>query len=163
MTLSNIVLAVTATLMALIAGLFYAWSCSVIPGIGRLPDREYLAAIQAMNRAILNPVFFLSFIGTALLLPCCSYLHYSQPASASFWLLVAATLIYIVGGFGLTMVGNVPLNNGLDAFSINGATPEALAAQRLKFEGPWNSLHTVRTIACIVSLVLVVIACIRKS
>ncbi len=163
MTLSNIVLVATATLMALIAGLFYAWSCSVIPGVGRLPDREYLAAIQAMNRAILNPVFFLSFIGTALLLPCCSYLHYSQPASVGFWLLAAATLIYIIGGFGLTVAGNVPLNRALDIFPVNSASPEGLAAQRLRFEGPWNRLHTIRTIACIVSLVLVIIACIKKS
>ncbi len=68
-TLPNIILVFTATTTALIAGLFYAWSCSVTLGLARLPDTVYIAFMQATNKAILNPVFFISFIGTAILLP----------------------------------------------------------------------------------------------
>jgi uncharacterized membrane protein len=159
-TLSNILLVLTATTTALIAGLFYAWSCSVTIGIGRLSDAAYLEAMQAMNRAILNPVFFLSFLGTVILLPLSTYLHYGQPISVRFWFLLAATLVYIIGGFGITMVGNVPLNETLDAFNLQAASQEAIAVQRAKFEGPWNNLHTVRTVACVLALVLVVMACL---
>ena len=111
--LSTVILIITATATALIAGLFYAWSCSVVPGLARLNDAEYLASFQAMNRAILNPVFFASFMGTLVLLPLCTYLHYT-PGSVRFMLLLAASILYAVGVFGVTMAGNVPLNDMLD-------------------------------------------------
>jgi uncharacterized membrane protein len=116
--------------------------------------------MQSINRAILNPVFMLSFLGTVILLPLSAYLHYGQPIAARFWFLLAATIIYVVGAFGVTIAGNVPLNEALDAFNLQAASSEAIAMQRAKFEGPWNSLHTVRTIACVFSLVFVIIACL---
>ena len=59
-------LVITTTITGLAAGLFYSWSVSVTPGIGRLGDKEYLAAFQAMNRAIINPVFMLCFFDVAV-------------------------------------------------------------------------------------------------
>src|SRR5688572_10813811 len=110
MTFPTIVLIVTGTTTGLIAGLFYAYSCSINPGLGRLPDEAYLTAMQSINKAILNPVFFISFMGTLILLPLCTYLHYRQPVSPKFILLLIATALYLVGVFGVTIFGNVPLN-----------------------------------------------------
>ena len=163
MTPSNIVLVITATTTALIAGLFYAWSWSVTPGIGRLSDVEYVRAMQAMNDAILNPVFFATFLGTAVLLPICTYMHYTQPVSTRFWFLLAATIIYLIGVMGVTMGGNVPLNEALKAFDVDGASAQEIAAQRLKFEGPWNGLQGIRAFANFLSIVLVIIACISPK
>lgn len=160
MTTINIILTLAATTTALIAGLFYAYSCSVTLGLGRLPDAEYLSAMQSINRAILNPVFFISFMGTLILLPVTSWMHYGQPVSTRFVLLLAATLIYIIGVFGVTVVGNIPLNNGLDRFNIQAASPEAITNQRAVFEARWNGLNTVRTISSILSVMLVIIACL---
>jgi len=159
MNIHNLILWGTATLTALIAGLFYAWSCSVVPGIARLSDTHYLTSFQMMNRAILNPVFFMSFMGTLILLPVCTFMQYSQPVSLRFWLLLAATFLYVFGVFGVTMFGNVPLNNALDAFNIPAASPAELSAMRLRLEGPWNSLNNIRTLANILSLMLVIAAC----
>jgi uncharacterized membrane protein len=162
-TFPNILLVITVTTTALITGLFYAWSCAVNLGLGRLSDAAYLEAMQSINRAILNPVFFLSFLGTVVLLPLSAYLHYGHPVSVRFWYLLAAALVYIIGGFGVTVAGNVPLNEALDAFNLQAATQEAIAVQRAKFEGSWNNLHTVRTIACVLALVLVIIACLSPD
>ena len=68
MTIANVILVITATLTALMAGLFFAWSCSVMPGFARLKDREFVAAMQAANRAIQNPVFFAAFFGAPIFL-----------------------------------------------------------------------------------------------
>ena len=159
MTFANISLLAAAFTTALIAGLFYAYSCSVNPGLGKLSDANYLLAMQSINREILNPVFFMSFMGTVILLPVCTFMQYSQPVSLRFWLLLTATILYVVGVFGVTMFGNVPLNNALDAFNIPAASPAELAAMRLRLEGPWNSLNTIRTLANILSLMLVIAAC----
>ena len=89
MTASNVILVVTATCTALIAGLLYAYSCSVIPGLKSLPDAEYIVTMQSINKAIQNPVFFISFMGTLVLLPITTYMNYSQPCrsdAGSCWL-----------------------------------------------------------------------------
>src|SRR5882724_1766020 len=97
----NIVLILAATTTALMAGLFFAWSCSVTIGIARLPDAAYIASMQAMNRAILNPVFFSAFFGALLLLPLSAFLHYHHHPSPRFWLLVAASILYGTGVLGI--------------------------------------------------------------
>jgi uncharacterized membrane protein len=159
MTPINIVLILAATATALMAGLFFAWTCSVMPGIGRLPDAGFLSSMQAMNRAIQNPIFFLAFFGPLLLLPFSAYLH-REPLSPRFWLLVAAAVLYGVGVFGITMVGNVALNDRLDAFPIAPASAADLVAMRAAFEKPWNTLNTIRTLASAGCIVLVIIACL---
>lgn len=62
MTIANIILLIAATLTGLSAGLLYAYSCSVNLGLGRLPDGEYLAAMQSINKEILNPLFLQAFL-----------------------------------------------------------------------------------------------------
>ena len=161
--MQNIVLTSTAMTTALITGLFYAYSCSVNPGLHQLPDSAYLAAMQSINRAILNPAFFLSFLGTLVLLPICAWLQYSQPTSVRFWLFLLASVLYAFGVFGVTVAGNVPLNDALDTLSLNQASPDELRAYRSAFEQPWNRLHAIRTTTCIVTLLLVVVACLSRA
>ncbi len=162
MTLSNAILALAATLTALSAGLFYAYSCSVNPGLGRLPDDQYLAAMQSINRAILNPLFLLSFMGTLFLLPIAAWLNY-QGMPKRFVLLASAALLYAIGTFGVTMFGNVPLNTVLDSVDLGSASAEHLQELRLAFEAPWNRLHQVRTLANSGALILVMRACLMPS
>ena len=150
----------TATLTALMAGLFYAWSCSVMLGFARLPDREFILAMQATNRAIQNPIFFAAFFGTPIFLPISAFLHYGQ--TPRFWFLLAATVIYLIGTFGVTVFGNVPLNNTLDRFDLHSAPEAEIAVQRGEFERRWNNLNTVRTISSTLALILVVIACLNR-
>ncbi len=163
MTTTNIILAITTTTAALIAGLLYAYACSVNLGLGQLPDAEYISAMQSINRAIQNPLFFISFMGTVLLLPLSTFLHYGQPVSTRFWLLLAATVVYIIGVIGVTALGNIPLNNMLESFNLKTATLNEMAQQRGKFEGAWNQFHSIRTLAAVLALVLTIIACLSEN
>ncbi|WP_228428065.1 chryseobasin maturation helper ChrI [Chryseobacterium oncorhynchi] len=154
----TVLLIITAVLTALIAGLFYAYSCSVVLGLGKLSDAEYLKAMQNINREILNPVFFMSFMGTAILLPVSTFLFRGeQPA---FIFLLIATFVYLIGVFGVTIVGNVPMNNLLDQFDISTSTTEAVKQMRENFENRWNFLNNIRTVFSVISILLVVCACI---
>ncbi|WP_212002596.1 DUF1772 domain-containing protein [Chitinophaga sp. HK235] len=155
-------LVITALTAALMAGLFYAYSCSVNPGLGRLSDTCYMAAMQSINRVILNPVFFIGFMGPVFLLPLSTWLVFRQGATVSGWCLLAATIIYLAGVFGVTAAGNVPLNNALDKVSLQGDAAE-IAAQRARFEKPWNRLNMVRTIGAIITVTLVIIACLKMN
>jgi uncharacterized membrane protein len=148
---NNMLLLITTGITGLIAGLFYCWSVSVTRGLALLPDREYLLVFQQLNRAILNPLVLVAFMGLVFLLPIVTWTHYQRPLPRTFWLLLCATFLYLVGVIGITMFGNVPMNNALDVFDINAASPAQIAAKRLAFETRWNSLNNVRTVACIAS------------
>ncbi len=163
MTASNVILVLTATCTALIAGLLYSYSCSVMLGLRSLPDPEFITVMQSINRAIQNPVFFISFMGTLILLPVSTYMHYAQPLSSRFWLLLIATIFYLAGVFCVTAFGNIPLNNTLDKFNLLNAPAETIHLQRINFETRWNNLHTVRTIFSIISLVLVITSCVNPG
>lgn len=158
MKMTTIILLITGVLTALIAGLFYAYSCSVVLGLGKLADVEYLKAMQSINREILNPIFFLSFMGTAAMLPISAFLFRAH--HPVFILLLLATIIYLVGVFGVTVVGNVPLNDQLDQFNVSDATVEAIKKMRDAFENRWNFLNNIRTICSTVCIILVICACI---
>ena len=161
--LSDVLLVIAATSTALMAGLFFAWSCSVTIGIARLPDNGYIAAFQSMNRAILNLVFLACFMGTLLLLPVVTFMHYTPSPSGRFWFLLAASVLYGLGVFGVTMAFNVPMNETLDKFPLQTASPQEMAALRAWFEGRWNNLNMVRTIAGTLAVICVIIACMISN
>jgi uncharacterized membrane protein len=154
-------LSVLAT--GLIAGLFYGYSCSVNQGLGNLPDEKYLEAFQSIDRAIQNPAFLSSFLGSAVLLPIVTILVYKTEVPASFFFLVSATIIYFTGVIGITVFCNVPLNEQLAKFSISTATADEISAMRQVFEKPWNRFHSIRTIASIIAFSFTILSIIKQK
>ena len=100
---------------ALVAGLLFAFSTSVMPALRKRPAAEGIAVMQTINSTILNPLFGLVFGGTMVL---CLLLAVTAPFTTDT---SHATLrgiggaLYVVGVFVETMVVNVPMNNALDA------------------------------------------------
>ena len=128
-----------------------------MPGLGDLPDAEFIAAFQALDRAIMNPLFIGgAFMGGAATLVAATVAHRQEPARSR--LLAAASAVYALGVVGVTMAGNVPLNEKLAEVSVATASPAEMSTARMDFEGPWKKLHLVRTGAALGSLVLVSLA-----
>jgi uncharacterized membrane protein len=157
MVFENIILVLAGSLTALVTGLFYGYSVSVNGGLHRLNDSEYIKAMQSINAVIQNPIFFVSFIGPIILLPLAAFLH-RDANSMQFALLLASSTLYIAGSFGLTIVGNVPLNERLAKFNASKSSGNEIAQARAGFERPWNRLHAIRTIASIAATVLIFVA-----
>jgi uncharacterized membrane protein len=153
---------VAILLTGLVAGLFYSFDCSVIKGLGNLSDQEYLSAFKSINKAILNPYFFISFMGSLLVLPVAAWLSYNGAGTTSCYLLVAATIVYVAGVFGVTIWGNVPLNNLVERFDISTASQADIQALRQKFEGSWNRLNHIRTYAAILSFLLAIVSLVKR-
>jgi uncharacterized membrane protein len=159
---SQILYGLSVLLSGLVAGLFYGYQCSVINGLGALGDKEYLAAFQSINRAILNPLFFLSFMGSVILLPITTYVIFGNGYGNLFPYLLAATCIYVAGVFLVTMVFNVPLNNSVASFDLRSASSTELQNMRQQFEASWNKWHLVRTLASVACFIVLIIPLIRK-
>ncbi|PPK87088.1 putative membrane protein [Neolewinella xylanilytica] len=151
----------SVVLTGLSAGLFYGWEFSVIPGTRQVGDAYYLYVMQSINRAILNPAFFLVFFGSPLALAAATLLQYRGDGSWGWWL--AATLLYLIGTFGVTAFGNVPLNEALDALDLADLLPEEEATTRKAYESRWNRLHTVRTAAAVLSFAAAVVGALTTG
>jgi uncharacterized membrane protein len=159
----NTILLITSTVFAgLMAGLFYAWSISVTPGLANVSDENYLHAFQSMNRAILNPLFFIAFMGQAILLPLLSFLYFKSSAPGQFMYILSATILYLAGCMAFTIFGNVPLNETLEALKIGNLSPNEMDAFRKGFENKWNNLNWIRTASTLLSLLLLIIACLKN-
>lgn len=154
---------IAVLLTGLVAGLFYSYACSVTGGLGKLSDREYLMAFQSINRVILNPWFFASFMGSLVALPLATWFSYHAGLNSSFWLMLIATFVYVIGVFGVTVLANVPLNNMLDNFNLNAASSGELFTLRERFETSWNTLNLVRTLAAVISFLLAILSIFKPA
>ena len=132
-----------------VGGIFYAFSSFVMAALGSLPSAQGAGAMKVINVTVINPVFMLAFMGTAIL---CLML---AGASLTWWgrpggmLILAASLLYLLGCFGVTMAFNVPLNNQLAA-----AAPAQEAALWSRYLDVWTAWNHVRTLASILSAIL---------
>ncbi|MEU4253884.1 anthrone oxygenase family protein [Amycolatopsis sp. NPDC026612] len=146
--MSTVVLVAALVAAGLIAGLFYAYACSVLPGLARGDDRTFVEAMRGINVAIVNPVFLVTFLGAPLLAGVAVFLNPGpRPwVIAGFGLLVAVVL--------LTGVVHVPLNNALESGG------DDYAALRARFETTWVRWNVLRALVstagfgCLVAAVL---------
>lgn len=157
MEAQNISLNVSLILTGLSAGLFYAWSVSVIPGTQKIDSAAYLSAMQSINREILNPAFFLVFFGSLIALLSSTYFMYGG-STKGFWFLVVASLAYLIGTVGVTGLGNVPLNNELNVLDLGQLTAKESDEFRGYYESRWNKLHTLRMLFSLFSFVMTLLA-----
>ncbi len=149
-------LTAATTTAGLTAGVFFDWQVTVMPGLEELPDAEFIATFQALDRAVKNPLFIGgAFMGGAASLLAATVAHRHEPARLRH--LAAASAVYMAG-VGVTLAGNVPLNEKLGEVLLATASPAEMATARMDFEGPWKALHLVRTAAALGSLVLVSLA-----
>jgi uncharacterized membrane protein len=130
------------------AGLFFIFSNTIMRAFDRLPAAGAVAAMNSINRVILNPLFFLVFFGTALL---CLVLLVRRLDSP---LVVVGALFYLIGSIGVTMVCNVPLNDKLAKVSPSA---DDMEMQWRAYRGPWTRWNHVRTLACLLAATAFVI------
>lgn len=132
-----------------VGGIFYAFSTFVMRALARLPAEQGVAAMQAINAAVLNPLFFLAFFGTAAI---CAGLAVGlllawPTAGAACGL--AGSALYLAGTIGVTMRFNVPLNLALDVEGV-GLWP--------RYVRIWTRWNHLRTAAALAASVLFVVA-----
>lgn len=142
--------------VGLIAGVFYGWAVSVMPGLARTDDRTFVAAFQAMDRAIVRPPFVSVFTGSLALTAAAALLHLGPEHRAVLLWSSAAFALYLLS-FVFTVRFNIPLNDALKA--AGDADEIDAAAARARFdEAKWNRWHRIRTALCTAALVCMVLA-----
>jgi uncharacterized membrane protein len=139
---------------ALVAGLMFAFSTSVMPVLRRRPDAEGIATMQTINSAILNPLFGLVFGGTTVL---CVVLAVTAPFTteqSDATLRAIGSVLYVVGTFGVTMAINVPMNNAVDALDPTSDDGGTYWRTYLRRWTAWNHLRALLGTTASVVLIL---------
>ena len=138
----------------LMAGVFFAFSNSVMKALARLQPPQGIAAMQSINVTILNPLFFVVFLGTTatcILLAVSLLWRWQQPGAVY---LLAGSLLYLVGAIVVTVVLNVPMNEGLATVEPASAEAAKLWARYLTSWTNWNHVRTVAALLATVSFIL---------
>ena len=131
--------------MGVMTGVFQHYAYAVMPGLGRTDDRTFVGAFQSIDRAIINPWFFVSFFGALVFTGVAAVLHLGAGArSALPWIL--AGLILYGAAFVITLRVNVPRNDEIKAAGDPNRIPD-LAAVRARFgEATWVRWNIVRAL-----------------
>jgi uncharacterized membrane protein len=146
---SLVLLAATLT-TGLMAGLYFAFSVAVMPGLGKADDRTFIEAMQRINVSILNGWFGLAFGGALVLGGVAAALHWRGEGRSALPWIIAGVVLYALSLF-ITMGLNVPLNDKLAAAGgVSGIHDPA--AVRAHFESTWVHWNTARTVACTAAL-----------
>ncbi|WP_242041158.1 anthrone oxygenase family protein [Leptolyngbya sp. FACHB-261] len=124
--------------------------------LARLEPAQGIAAMQAINITVINPLFMAVFLGTAAtcsltcsLLGVSSFFRWHQPGTAY---LLLGSLLYLVGTLGVTIVFNVPLNDVLATVEPDSASGANLWANYLANWTLWNHIRTAAALAAAASL-----------
>jgi uncharacterized membrane protein len=131
----------------LIAGVFFAFSTFVMKALAQQPTAQGIATMQSINITVINPWFMTAFLGTSIactILMVSSLLKWQQSTAAY---LIAGSLLYLIGTFGVTILFNVPLNDALAIVKPNSTEGATLWAKYLTNWTFWNHVRTIAALA----------------
>ncbi|OLT47613.1 DUF1772 domain-containing protein [Cellulosimicrobium sp. CUA-896] len=150
MTAYDLLVVLAAVATGLAGGVLYAFSAFVMAGLHRLEPAAGAAAMRSVNRAALRPPLMVLLAASVLLPAAAAVVGLAGRADGAWWALAGA-VVALVGILGVTGVGNVPLNERLDAASDP-------AAEWALFVPRWLAWNHVRTAAGAVATALLVVA-----
>ena len=137
----------------LIAGVFFAFSTFVMKALARLPTEQGISAMQSINIFAAKSWFLAVFVGTAVV---CGFVAVSAVVrwnASSAALLLGGSVVFLAGTFLVTMLFNVPMNNGLAVMPVD---EPARATRWANYITRWKRWNHVRTIASLAAAALLI-------
>jgi uncharacterized membrane protein len=138
----------------LVAGIFFAFSAFIMAALGRLASEGGISAMQSINVAVLNPMFFFVFFGTAVLALVLAIAALAGWSPSRLLYLLAGSLLYLAGTIFVTMAFNVPLNNRLASIGAKSAEGAGVWKTYLSAWTAWNHVRTIAALAACASFIM---------
>jgi uncharacterized membrane protein len=138
----------------LMSGIFFIFSNTIVRSLTSLEPSQGIRAMQAINRVIVNPLFLVVFLGTALLSAFVIITSLASLPGLKAIFFVTGGLLYIAGAFLVTTLFNIPLNNNLATLN-----PDALdsMSQWATYVSTWLNWNHVRTLSSLAATLLLVL------
>ncbi|MEX2296926.1 MAG: anthrone oxygenase family protein [Dongiaceae bacterium] len=147
----------TVLLAGAMTGLYFAFTVAVMPGLNALPAETAVATMRSINRRIINPYFFVAFLGMPFAALASGVLLMLTELRTPAFVLFASGGVYLIGSLVPTMIINVPLNLTLER-GFAPADANAAATLWVQYAKPWTRWNTIRAIATALSLLLATLA-----
>ncbi|MFF3064485.1 DUF1772 domain-containing protein [Oerskovia sp. NPDC057915] len=172
---------------ALVGGVLFAFSTFVMAGLRSVAPEIGAAAMASINRHATKVPFGSLLLVTTGLVTVLGVLAATRLGDAGMPLVLAGTVVYLVGGIGVTAAVNVPLNDRLEAADVAASTsgrwsgeaspsgggsggvrvrPSSPTAERDQvwqvFLGRWVAWNHVRTGACVVAALLLTLGLVTR-
>lgn len=144
---------VSLLLSAMIAGFFYAYSVDVMPGLDQMDPAEAIRAMQQINIAVRNPVFFVTFFITPVAAIVTALLLYLSDSKSAALAMIGAAAVYLLAAFLPTATINVPMNEVL-ALQDTSEAGGNLAGIWQTYSARWTFWNTLRTVASSIAVLL---------
>ncbi len=142
-------LAATMT-MGVVTGVFQLYAYAIMPGLGRTDDRTFVGAFQQIDRAIINPWFFVSFFGALGFTALAAALRLgADERSALPW--IGGAFVLYLAVFVITLGINVPLNDAIKAAGEPGQIADLAAVRERFHEARWVGWNFFRAVASTVA------------
>jgi uncharacterized membrane protein len=142
-TVQSVTLLVAAVGCGMVAGVFFAFSSFVMPALKQLHPSQAIAAMQSINVSAVTPAFMSLVFGTAAVCLALLVLEMTAIAGETSRLVPGASVLYLLGVTGVTVVRNVPLNNRLAGLDPESSVGTAFWSDYLNDWTAWNHLRTV--------------------
>ncbi len=140
--------------VGLMAGLFFAFSASVMRALGKMPPKDAILAMQLINVEIVNPVFLIVLVGSVIACLLTIVGSLSRLSDPSTGYAVAGSVIYLIGSILVTAIFNIPRNNALS--TLNPLAPTSPSAW-VSYLNEWTQWNHVRGIAATIGSLLLAI------
>jgi uncharacterized membrane protein len=133
----------------LMAGTYFIFSVAIMPALDKLPAGQAIAAMQHINKVIVNPVFMLAFMVTVVTSGIVGVYALIKLDGPERWWLVAGAVLFIVGSLLITGGYHIPKNDALDKVDPNTGDAVKIWADYLR---EWLPMNHVRALATLGSL-----------
>ncbi|WP_280458619.1 DUF1772 domain-containing protein [Nocardia carnea] len=129
----------------LMAGVFGIYALAIMPGLQTTDDRTFIGAYQAIDRAIVNPLFLLTFMGALVLAVVAALLQLGPGRGAVLIWTAAAAVLYLMAVV-VTVAVHLPLNDALKAAGAPAEMADPAAVRAAFDEARWVAWNLVRAV-----------------
>lgn len=180
-------LVVAAVGTAVVGGVLFAFSTFVMAGLRSVAPEVGAASMASINRHATKAPFGSLLVVVTGLAAVLGVVAATRLGDAGMPLVLAGSLVYLVGGIGVTAAVNLPLNDHLETADAavraevstsTEASPSGGGASRVRvrtasptaqrdlvwaaFLGRWVAWNHVRTLACAVAALLLTLGLVTR-
>ena len=154
----NSSLALAIIILGIMAGFFWTYTFNVNVAMMQVSGEHYATMQSLFNVNVRNTMFFSFFFGGGLFSALAVIFNLKHRKHLSFWLMVVASLTYLLGIILFTKLVNLPLNYYTESWN-----PQNLPNDWQTIRNQWNKANSVRVALSFTSFLLAVLALLSRS
>ena len=142
---------------AIVGGVFSAFSEFIMSALLKAKPESGIEAMQHINRDVIRTQFVAGILSIAVFSALFTLYSIAVFEGAALVTLILASAVYLPSVFFMTMIGNVPMNNRLDALDHTRAEAHAYW---LEYGRKWTRLNHYRSLGSVLTAGLYIVAAV---